>query len=240
MTDQVKQDHIFDLIPVSVDIAVFRLSDFGLQVLVTQLADRPNDPDFPYPNKWALAGGRVRTDMDPDLEAAAHRTLLRRTGAAVPYLEQVHTFGSETRDPRRWTQTTLYFALVGPSFGWTLKPGDDVKAIEWVSINDARLRALAFDHTMLFKVALQRLRSKMAYSLLPAYLLSEGFTLTELQQVYEQILEAKLDKSAFRKKMAELDGLEETGEVKVGGHRPAKLYRLRPAKIPLLFPKNLV
>lgn len=64
--------------------------------------------------------------------------------------------------------------------------------------------------------------------------------MTELQKVYEQILEAKLDKSAFRKKMAELDGLDETGEIRGGGHRPAKLYQLKPSKIPLLFPKNLV
>lgn len=230
-----------DFIPVSVDIAVFRINDSGgLQVLITQLADRPNDPDFPYPNKWSLAGGRVRTEIDPDIEAAAHRTLLRRTGAEVPYLEQVQTIGSATRDPRRWTQTTLYFALVGPSFGWTLKPGDSIKAIEWVSINDARLRALAFDHSKLFQMALQRLRNKMSYSLLPAYLLDNDFTLPELQKVYEQIFEKEIPKKTFRDNILELGALEETGKSKTTRGAPAKLYRLKESNIPALFSKNLI
>lgn len=233
--------HDQDFIPLSVDIAIFRLNDFGgLQVLLTQLADRPKDPHFPYPNAWSLVGGRIRKALDPDDEAAAHRTLMRRTGAQVPYLEPVRSVGSATRDPRGWTSTTLYFALVGPSFGWTLKPGDDIKAIEWVSINDARLRAMAFDHTRLFQLALERLRNKMSYSLLPAYLLEADFTLPELQKVYEQILEVEIPKKTFRDKILELDGIEETGKTKMTRGAPAKLYRLKPTKVPLLFNKNLI
>ena len=87
-------------------------------------------------------------------------------------------------------------------------------------------------------MALERLRNKVNYSTLPVYLLPKKFTKTQLQKVYEQVLGTPIDKSAFRKKINELDFLEETGEVLTGKHRPAELFQLKPDAL-VCFRSNL-
>lgn len=219
-------------IPVSVDVVVFKLTNTGLDVLLV----KRNAPESPYHNYWALPGGTIE-DSDVDLDAAAHRTLKRRTNTDVPYLEQVCTVGNATRDPRGWSNTTVYFALVGPDFGNDLTQSDDTMA--WVPVKSETLDKLAFDHTELFKKALTRMRNKMAYSLLPAYFLSEKFGLYELQSVYERILDKKYNKSAFRDQMSKFDGLIDTGEKKSFGGAPATLYKLKENAHLLYLPRNL-
>jgi 8-oxo-dGTP diphosphatase len=224
-------------IPVSVDIALFRLAAHGLEVLVVQRAERKNEP---FPKQWSLIGGAVDTVEDPDLLSAAHRILLQRTGSIVPYLDQVVTAGSATRDPRGWSETTLYLGLVASDFGADLKPGVDILSVAWLPLTNATLRALAFDHTSLLLAAVERLRAKVNYSVLPGYLLPDTFTLSELREVYECILGCPIENSKFRKKMAEFGGLEKTGELRKCSNRPPELYRLKPDAARVLFPENLV
>lgn len=219
-------------IPVSVDVVVFKLTNTGLDVLLV----KRNAPDSPFHNCWALPGGTIE-DTDADLDAAAHRTLKRRTNTDVPYLEQVCTVGNATRDPRGWSNTTVYFALVGSDFGNDLSQSDDTLA--WVPVKSETLEKLAFDHTILFNQALTRMRNKMAYSLLPAYFLPEKFGLSELQSVYERILDKKQDKSSFREQMKKLDGLVDTGEKKSFGGAPASLYKLKENADKLYLSRNL-
>ena len=220
-------------IPVSVDVAVFKLTDRGLDVLIV----KRGISDEPYSNQWALAGGTIN-EHDVDLESAAHRTLSRRTGTDVPYLEQVCTEGNATRDPRGWSNTTVYFALVGPDFGNDLTHTSETLA--WVPVTSQTLNNLAFDHTKLFKLALERLRTKMAYSLLPAYLLPEKFALSQLQNVYERVLETTWNNSSFREQMNKVkEHLEPTGEYKSFGGKPAQLYKLKPGARSAYLNRNL-
>lgn len=216
-------------IPVSVDIAVFRIQDKELQVLLVKRDQKTSA----YPGQWGLAGGILDAN-DADLLQAVHRTLRRRLGSDLTYVEQVGTQGSATRDPRGWSMTTLYFALVG--FNDTVVTNDSMR---WVSINDPQVRALAFDHSQLLTMAVQRLQNKTVYSLLPAYLLPDDFTYTELHAIYEIILGRSSDESKFRTKLKGhpdlILGMKRTGV----SHRQPVMLRVSPVPSKLLFPKPL-
>jgi 8-oxo-dGTP diphosphatase len=87
-----------------------------------------------------------------------------------------------------------------------------------------KLPALAFDHGKILEYSLQRLRNKLEYTTVGFQLLPSRFSLTELQEVYEAILDKKLDKRNFRRKLALLKILRPTRELRHGGRRPARLY----------------
>jgi 8-oxo-dGTP diphosphatase len=88
------------------------------------------------------------------------------------------------------------------------------------------LPALAFDHDKILKYALERLRNKLSYTTIGFQLLPQKFTLTELQRVYEIILNRPIDKRNFRKKILSENMLTELQETKMDGiHRPARLYQ---------------
>jgi 8-oxo-dGTP diphosphatase len=212
---------------VTVDVVLFTLHEEALHVVLLR---RERDP---YRGQLALPGGYVHTVEDDDSLAAARRVLKDKTGLISPYLEQLYTFSSGARDPRGWSVSITYYALVnievltaqGDS-RFVLLPADD-------------LPQLTFDHNRIIAFAAERLRGKSTYSALPCHLLPGTFTLTELQQTYEKVLGHKLDKSAFRRKIKELDFLEPVAEVRTGVHRPAQLYRIRPTRNLVLFDRTI-
>lgn len=208
---------------VTVDVAIFAIREGALHVLAVQ---RPADKHEPFPSLWALPGGFVNVQIDKDLEASALRKLKEKTGVVAPYLEQVGSWGSADRDPRGWSVTHVYFALVGSDEA-TLRPGGNAGDARWLAVDGNRVREkLAFDHADLLKAALTRLRNKVEYTSLPAYLMPAEFTLTELQQVYEIVLDRTLEKKAFRTRMLAAELLEPLDRHKEGPNRPAQLYKL--------------
>lgn len=201
---------------VTVDAVVFTLADDRLKLLLHR---RPRDP---FEGSWALPGGFVHTDEDADAAAAMARILLEKTGTSGFYLEQLATFSGPRRDPRGWSISIAHIALV-PSEALKLPKGEDVRLIDV----DA-LQTLAFDHHDIVASAMARLRGKGGYSTLPASLLGETFTFTEIQKAYEAAIGAELNESSFRRKIEALDLIEDTGETKQGvNRRPAKVYRLK-------------
>lgn len=177
-------------------------------------------PHAPYKGSYALPGGYVHADEDNNTEAAARRVLKSKIGMEVPYLEQLATFSGPKRDPRGWSISVCYVALVSPEVmaQW---PAADVARVD-------HLPKLAFDHNDLVAAAVARVRSKSSYSALPAFMLPETFTLAELQEIYERVLGNGLDKSSFRRKLHDLDFVEEVpGQFKGGHRRPAQIYRLK-------------
>jgi 8-oxo-dGTP diphosphatase len=201
---------------VSTDIVIFSIRDSELKLL---LIKRKGEP---YKGKWALPGGFVH--LDEDLETAANRELAEETGVTGVYLEQLYTFGRPDRDPRERVITVAYYALI-PSGRLALTASTDAEAVGWFEMDE--LPALAFDHDRIVEMAHQRLVAKLDYSTLAFQFMSEEFTLTELQEVYEIILRTDIDKRNFRKWVLALERIEETGEYRrEGAHRPARLYRL--------------
>jgi 8-oxo-dGTP diphosphatase len=212
---------IKELFPlVLADIALFTVEDRQLKVLLVQ---RKEDPAA---GKWALPGGILKPDIDRSLEDTATRVLRSKTGVAVPHLEQVATFSGPDRDPRGWSVSSLYYALL-PRDRIAAVNGDKTEAIEWCDAHKPGHRC-AFDHALLLRTAVTRLQDKVARSALPLHLLAAQFTLTDLQQACEAILSRELDKSVFRRRIKDDPALVPlVGEFLRGPQRPAQLYQAR-------------
>lgn len=199
----------------TVDCVVFGLDEEDLKVLLVRRGLEP------FEGRWALPGGFVR--MEESLEEAARRELQEEAGIRPNVLEQLYTFGQPERDPRGRVVTVAYFALVKLS-DHRVQAATDAREAAWFSVWD--LPRLAFDHGDILSVALQRLKGKVRYQPLGFELLPPKFTLTQLQRLYEKVLEKPLDKRNFRKKILSMGLLEELDEVEQDvSHRAARLYR---------------
>jgi len=199
----------------AVDCVVFGLDEAGLQVLLIQ-----RDLE-PFRGAWALPGGFVH--VDEDLDQAARRELREETGLDTAFLEQLYTFGALGRDPRDRVVTVAYYALLKLS-DHRVQAATDARDAAWFAVED--LPRLAFDHADIVTMALNRLRGKVRYQPIGFELLPPKFTLSQLQRLYEIVLERPLDKRNFRKKVLSLGLLEELDEVEQDvAHRAARLYR---------------
>jgi 8-oxo-dGTP diphosphatase len=202
---------------VAVDVIIFTVRNESLQVLFVQLK-----PPL-HSGMWAFPGGLVPSGEST--EEAATRCLFETTGVKDVYLEQLYTFSNPHRDPHGHVVSVAYVALVNRTRINLRVPGKCAN-IGWFPV--ASPPPLAYDHTEMLEYAIQRLRWKLEYTNIVYSLLPRDFTLTELQRVYEIILGRALDKRNFRKKMLNLGMLQVTPRVvKVGAHRPARLYRFR-------------
>lgn len=201
----------------TVDVVLLTLYDKRLHVALLK-RDRA-----PFAGVLALPGGYIHADEDADTRDAAMRTLREKTGIASPYLEQLATFAGPGRDPRGWSISVAYYALVPSSLI------DRASHPEVVMTAIDQRKGLPFDHCQIVDAAVQRVRNKSSYSSLPVHLCGETFTLPQLQGVYETILGEPINKVSFRRKIEELDILEAVaGQMETGkAHRPAQLYRLK-------------
>jgi ADP-ribose pyrophosphatase YjhB (NUDIX family) len=205
----------------SVDTVIFTVFDNHLHVLTVKRAEHP------FKDQWSLVGGFINIDKDVDIEATAKRKLKEKTGVSAPYLEQFGTIGNKKRDPRGWSVTTVYFALI-PCDNIQLEAGKGATDIKWSKITNGKIEDdLAFDHKEILSNCIERLRSKVLYTSLPVNLAPQYFTLGELQKIYETILAKKLDHKAFRRRMLSVNILEETDKMRQEGRRPAHLYQLK-------------
>ncbi|MEN8256836.1 MAG: NUDIX domain-containing protein [Thermodesulfobacteriota bacterium] len=205
---------------VTVDCVVFGLDEEDLKVL---LIKRNLDP---FQGRWALPGGFVR--LEENLEEAARRELFEEAGLSNIFLEQLYTFGEVGRDPRERVITVTYYALVNIS-DHRVRAATDAKDVAWFSVTD--IPGLAFDHDQILDTALTRLKGKVRYQPIGFELLPPKFTLTQLQKLYETILERSLDKRNFRKKILKMKILVELDEIQQDvAHRAARLYSFNKQK----------
>lgn len=218
----------------TVDVAIFSVAGEELRVL---LVARPREADEPFPGSWALPGGYVDVERDADLRECALRKLREKTGVAAGYLEQLGSWGSATRDPRGWSATHAYFALLAAAP--EPLPGANAADAKWFPVGGKGVRTrLAFDHAEILAAAIERLRNKVEYTSLPAFLLPKEFTLTELQRAYETVLGRRLEKSAFRTRVLAARLVEPVNKVRAGANRPAQVYRLRNPGAPVFFSRT--
>ncbi|HSV45972.1 MAG TPA: NUDIX domain-containing protein [Ramlibacter sp.] len=218
----------------TVDLAIFTVQGDQLQVLLVR---RPSDAGEPFPGRWALPGGFIDVERDRSLQDCAARKLREKTGVAAPYLEQLGSWGGAQRDPRGWSATHAFFALL-PAQGMVLEKGANAAEVAWVEADAATRKRLAFDHGEILAAAIARLRGKVEYTSLPAFLLAEPFTLPQLQQAYEIVLGRPVDKSAFRKRMLDAGFMDEAGTVDGPFGRPSMGYRLRDRTQAATFPRT--
>ena len=205
---------------VTVDCVVFGFDEGDLKVLLIR-----RDLD-PHRGKWALPGGFV--NMDEGLDDAALRELREETGIPKLYLEQLYTFGAPERDPRGRVISVAYYALVKLA-DYRVTASTYASEVAWFAVSDAP--SLAFDHDEILDTAIKRLKGKVRYQPIGFELLPTKFTLSQLQHVYEAILEQPLDKRNFRKKILGTEMLIELDEIEQDvAHRAARLYKFDDRK----------
>jgi 8-oxo-dGTP diphosphatase len=202
-------------IAISVDCVIFCYDDKELKVLVIK-----SDLEE-FSGLYSLLGDLVRPDED--LDSASYRILQERTGMEDVYLEQVHTFGSLNRHPSGRVITTAYYSLIDVKHQKLKLTNND---LQWHSVQ--HIKKLAFDHKAILDTCLNRLREQVLEHPVIFNLLPEKFSLRELQELYQAILDIDLDRRNFRKKIAIKDWLVDLNEMEEDvPHRPGKLYKLK-------------
>ena len=200
-------------IALSVDCVIFGFDENKLKVLLIR-SDLKK-----YLGKWSLLGDLVRPSED--LDAAAYRILKQRTGLSDVYLEQVETFGAVSRHPAGRVVTVTYCSLINVQHH-KLKILDN--ELHWHDIQN--VTDLAFDHQQIYDTCYQRLQKRIQEHPLGFNLLPKKFSLRDLQNLYEAILDTKMDRRNFRKKFFAMDFLIDLEEMEQDvPHRPGKLYK---------------
>ncbi len=203
---------------VTTDCVIFGFDGEKLKILLIKRGIEP------YKGKWALPGGFLKPDESA--EAGALRELQEETGLTNAYIEQFHAYSEPDRDPRERVITIAYFALVKLR---EVKGGDDAADAQWFPIDN--VPQLAFDHDVILRDALSKLRERIHFHPVGYDLLPEKFTLKELQTLYESVLDVRFDRRNFAKKMLHLDILIQLDEtVWPTPKREAYLYKFNIEK----------
>ena len=248
----------FERPSVTVDILVMTVLERKLHLLLVRRSE------LPFLGKWALPGGFLK--MDESAEEAAARIVLAKAGVSGAHLEQLYTFSSVERDPRTRVLSIAYLATVpygklkfaagdsvdnaslytvdGISGGGIDTGSEDAFASDESELvltspegNEITGRDLAFDHEMIIRTAVLRMRGKIGYTDLAFGFLEDpsAFTLTELRHIYEAVLGRPLDVGNFRrtiKRDYESAGkITERGLEKGSVGRPAMLYSAKTRMI---------
>lgn len=203
----------YPCVPLTVDCVIFGFEENKLKVLLIR-----SDLEF-YKGKWTLLGDFVHDNET--LEDAANRVVQERTGLSDVYLKQVHTFSDPQRHPGGRVLTAAYASLLNIKHH-ELSITDN--ELHWHNVRT--IREMGFDHKLIVDTCYKWLQKSIQEHPLGFNLLPERFSLRELQNLYEAILNISLDRRNFRKKFFNMDFLIDTGEMeKDVKHRPGKLYR---------------
>ncbi len=226
-----EKKEVFGRFRLTVDCVVFGL-DFAANHLKIVLIQRSEEP---FKDCWSLPGGFVYGQEET--QAAARRTLEKKTGLTDIFLEQLYTFDDVERDLRAGKGlnkdvdrivSVAYFALVSPTQHRLQQAGGgNAKEAQWFAVGElSKLDCLSFDHARIVETAVKRLRGKLSYVPIGFELLERKFTLKELQSVYEIVLGHKVESSNFRRRVLAMEILEPLEERQQSvSHRPALLYR---------------
>ncbi len=209
----------------AVDVVLFGIHEKKLRVL---LRTRQKEPFRDAP---ALPGVAVR--VDETLETAARRSIHDKTewkgeGCYDLFLEQLAAFDGLYRDPRGRTVSLSFMGIVR-------NIPEERQGIIWKDCREVTENSLPFDHGLIVKTAVQRLRGKLRYTNIAKGFLPETFRIEELQNVYEIIMECSLNRANFRNKLLKIGMIEQvtvlTEAVGRKGGRPPHLYRFTQDRI---------
>ena len=188
---------------VTTDCVIFGYDGKELKVLLIERGIEP------FKGCWAFPGGFL--NMDEDALAGARRELKEETGLENAFIEQFHTFSEPGRDPRGRVITVAHYALVKIQ---EVEGGDDAAQARWFPIGE--VPPIAFDHDRILRMAMSRLKEKIHFEPVGFELLPDVFTMPQLQNLYEAILEVHFDRRNFASKMLKLGILEDTGDRPAG------------------------
>ncbi|MFZ6001701.1 MAG: NUDIX hydrolase [Bacteroidota bacterium] len=200
---------------VSIDCLVFGMEKASLDILLVKHGEGISK------GKWALPGGWIK--YNESVDDAAGRILTALTGISNIYLEQIKAFGRVDRFPDRRVITVAYFALVNAR-KYKPEPGFTASEAKWFNVH--KVPGLLYDHNEIFEFGFEFLKHKVQHEPIGFNLLPKKFTLLQLQNLYEALLDRKLDKPNFRRKLMNMKLLVPCEEKqKDVAHRAASLYR---------------
>jgi 8-oxo-dGTP diphosphatase len=206
------------VIGISVDCVIFGFDENELKVLMIK-----SDMEK-FEGRWSLLGDLVH--RNETLDEAAYRVLKERTGMHDVYLEQVRAFGQVARHPAARVVTIAYCSLINIRQHKLEKHDNE---LQWHKVGFGA--DMAFDHGQILNACHEWLQKRVQEHPLGFRLLPQKFSLRELQNLYESILDIKLDRRNFRKKFFSMDLLEDTKEYEFDvPHRPGKLYKFNYEK----------
>lgn len=223
---------------ISVDCVIFGFHEQKLKILLLRMETV---------DKWALPGGFIK--KSEPIEEAAYRVLKERTGVQHIFLQQFHVFGDPNRsDASIHQKRYLHYGVKIPKDNWLIQrfitigfyalidfSDENLKEVvsdettAWIDVN--KLNHLMMDHEAIVLKALEALRSQLAYLPIGRNLMPKKFTMPELQKLYETILDRKLDRRNFQRKMLGFDILNKLSEIRKGGaHKAPFLYSFNDKK----------
>ncbi len=200
---------------VTVDCAVFGFHEGVLKVLLVKKLHNP------FKGYWLLPGGIMNENQTA--EQAVNDVLFKLTGIQDVHQTQVQTYTGLYRHPLKRVITICFYALIKPE-NHPIINKKQVDGVEWFRLDE--LPTLGFDHVDLVRDSLIKLKSNVEERLILGELLPRKFTLMELQQLFESLLDKKLDRRNFRKKIMQKDLLRKSGEKKIGVRGGPELFEL--------------
>ena len=211
--DPVRLVESYPKVPLTVDCVVFGFQENELKVLLIR-----SDLAL-YDGLWSLLGDNVQDNEE--LDDAANRILKERTGMDDVYLDQVRSFSHPARHPGGRVITVAYCSLINIQHH-QLKRIDN--ELHWHNVQS--LTQMAFDHFEILTHCHKWLQKRIQEHPLGFNLLPDKFSLRELQNLYEAILNLEMDRRNFRKKFASMGLLIDVNEIENDvPHRPGKLYK---------------
>lgn len=188
------------------------------------LIKRKNNP---YKDYWALVGGALYNDEL--LIDGMKREIKEKIGINNIYVEQFGLFDKIDRSPLKRMIAVGYIGIVDKDKLEILKDTLKTSDSDWYPID--MIPTLAYDHNIILNEAIDVLKKRLNETDLLSNLYPNGFTMPEIQKIYESILDVKFDRRNFRKKLLSLDIIEETNKVeKFDGNKPAKIYKFKDNK----------
>jgi 8-oxo-dGTP diphosphatase len=224
-------------INVSVDCVIFGFDDSEkkLKVLTIEKKVDPFSKQKQKRTQFAIPGDLI--ELDEDIDKAANRILYSLTKLDNLYLKQFKTFGSPSRvqeeKDKEWLKNfranpnerviTIGYVSIVRMEDYNPEASYFAHDVCWTNIEN--MPEMAFDHNLIVNDAIQFLRREINHEV-TSELLPRKFTLSQLQELYEIILDEKLDKRNFRKQIISKGILEKTNEKQKGvSHKPAELYK---------------
>ena len=197
---------------------IFTVDKGELKVL---LIKRKNNP---YQGFWALTGGALYNDED--LEEGLFREIKEKTGLTDIEVRLSNVFGKKDRSPVMRMVAISYIGMVDIDKVNILKDTLKTSNAAWFTIN--YIPPLAYDHNEIIEDAIKKLKKMVLSTNILKVFFPDGFTLPELQKIYESILEKKLDRRNFRKKLLNTNQIIPTEEEKIfEGKKKAKIYKFK-------------
>ncbi|GEK08139.1 NUDIX hydrolase [Pseudoalteromonas sp. SCSIO 43201] len=215
----------------SVNNVLFTMLQDSLKVLLVKRTSAP------FKGRWELPGECVDIELDDNTDMSALRNIKALTAATPQFFEQLQAFSGINRDPRGFSVSLVYYALISPQC-IAVKPSA-VEEVKWMDLSAIQDLAIAFDHKQIIATARSQLQQKALYSMIPVYCLADQFTIGQLKAAIEAIIAKPIQRKSLIRRVEASGMLEALDEKVKSGGRLAQLYRLKSDTETVYFERSL-